>query len=320
MKAIRVEEFGDPAVMRVAEIPTPQPGAGEVLVRLHAAGVNPVETYIRSGKYAKLPPLPYTPGNDGAGVVEALGAGVASLSVGDRVYVAGAKTGTYAEQCVAAAADVRALPAVASFAQGAALGVPYATAWRALMQRGGGQAGETVLINGATGGVGVAAVQFAYHSGLRVFATGGSEAGRLFLRAQGADEVFDHSNPAYGHAVLERTRGGGVDLILEMLANVNLAHDLKLLAVHGRVVVIGSRGTIEIDPRDAMAREADIRGVMLGHATPAELEEAHGVIKLGLENRALSPVIAREFPLAEAPAAHEAVMSSGPPGKIVLVP
>jgi NADPH2:quinone reductase len=320
MKAIRVEAFGDPCVMRVAEIPAPQPGAGEVLVRLHAAGVNPVETYIRSGRYAKLPPLPYTPGTDGAGVVEALGAGVAGLSVGDRVYLAGAKTGTYAEQCVAAAADVRPLPAVASFAQGAALGVPYATAWRGLMQRGGAQPGETVLIDGATGAVGVAALQFARSAGLTVFATGGSEAGRVFLRAQGADEVFDHSDPAYRQAVLERTGGKGVHLILEMLANVNLAHDLKLLAVHGRVVVIGNRGTIEIDPRDAMAREADIRGVMLGHATPAELVEAHRAIARGLESRTLVPVLAREFPLGEAPAAHEAVMASGPPGKIVLVP
>ncbi|HEV7403640.1 MAG TPA: NADPH:quinone reductase [Chthoniobacteraceae bacterium] len=320
MKAIRVDEFGDPSVLRVAEVATPQPGTGEVLVRIHAAGVNPVETYIRSGKYAKLPPLPYTPGNDGAGVVEALGAGVTGLAVGDRVYVAGAKTGTYAEQCVAAAGDVRALPAVATFAQGAALGVPYATSWRALMQRGGGRPGETVLINGATGGVGVAALQFARSAGLTVFATGGSEAGRVFLRAQGADEVFDHSDSGYRQAVLDRTSGRGVDLILEMLANVNLAHDLKLLAIHGRVVVIGNRGTIEIDPREAMAREADIRGVMLGHATPAEFAEAHEAIRRGLENRTLAPVIARELPLAEAPAAHEAVMASGPPGKIVLVP
>jgi NADPH2:quinone reductase len=320
MKAIRVEEFGDPSVLRVAEVPTPQPGAGEVLVQLHAVGVNPVETYIRTGKHATRPPLPYTPGTDGAGVVEMVGDGVTELSVGDRVYVSKAKTGTYAEQCVSLTADVRPLPAVCSFAQGAALGVPYATAWRALMQRGGGQRGETVLINGATGGVGVAALQFARSVGFTVFATGGSEAGRVFLKAQGADEVFDHHDPAYRQAVLDRTGGRGVELILEMLANVNLAHDLKLLAAHGRVVVIGSRGPIEIDPRETMMREADIRGVMLGQATPAELAEAHRAIRLGLENRALTPVIARELPLAEAPAAHEAVMASGPPGKIVLVP
>lgn len=320
MKAIRIDEFGDPAVMKLAEVEPPQPAAGEVLVRLHAVGVNPVETYIRSGKYAKLPPLPYTPGTDGAGVVEALGESVGWMAVGDHVYVAGAKTGTYAELCLCAAADVRPLPAVATFAQGAALGVPYATAFRALFQRGRGKPGEKVLINGATGGVGVAALQFARSLGLKVFATGGSEAGRVFLRAQGADEVFDHSDPAYRQALLDHTGGKGVDLILEMLANVNLAHDLKLLAVHGRVVVIGNRGTVEIDPRDTMAREADIRGVMLGHATPDDLAEAHRAIQRGLESGTLAPVIAREFPLAEAPAAHEAVMNSGPPGKIILVP
>lgn len=320
MKAIRIEEFGGPSVLRLAEIPTPEPGPGEVRVRLHAAGVNPVETYIRAGQYAVLPALPFTPGVDGAGTIDALGSGVTGFAVGDRVYVAGSVSGTYAEQCLAAANKVYPLPTAASFAQGAALGVPYTTAWRALMQRGGAQPGETVLIHGATGGVGLAALQFARSVGLTTFATGGSEEGRAFLREQGADEVFDHTHADYLDEIQQRTQGKGVDLILEMLANKNLANDLKLLAIHGRVVVIGSRGPIEINPRDAMARELDIRGVMGGHATPAETAEAHSAIRAGLENQTLHPVIGREFPLADAPQAHEAVMGSKAPGKIVLVP
>ena len=320
MKAIRVEEFGGPSVLRLAEIPAPEPGAGEVCVRLHAAGINPVETYIRSGQYAALPSLPYTPGLDGAGTVDALGAGVSSLSIGDRVYVSGTSTGTYAEQCVAPAGNVRRLPAVTRFDQGAALGVPYTTAWRALMQRGGAKAGETLLIHGGTGGVGIAALQFAKAAGLTVFATGGSEDGRAFLRQQGAHEVFDHTKADYLDAIRERTQGKGVQIILEMLANKNLANDLKLLAVHGRVVIIGSRGPIEINPRDTMARELDIRGVMGGHATQAEIAECHDAILTGLDNGTLCPAIAEEMPLAEAPKAHELVMSAKPPGKIILVP
>jgi NADPH2:quinone reductase len=320
MRAIRVDKFGEPSVLQLEDIPSLSPGRGEVLVRLYAIGINPVETYIRSGKYAKLPELPYTPGNDGAGTIEALGEGVTSLTPGDRVYLAGSVSGTYAEQCLATEGQVYPLPPKTTFSQGAALGVPYATAWRALIQRGAAQVGEAVLIHGATGGVGLAALQFARAAGLTVYATGGSEVGLELLRRQGASEAFNHNQSGYHEAIRDRTGGRGVGLILEMLANVNLAHDLKLLAIHGRVVVIGSRGVIEIDPRDAMSREADIRGVMLGHASPEELAQAHEAIQRGLENGTLNPIIAREYPLAEAAAAHEAVMASGPPGKIVLVP
>src|SRR3954471_19119389 len=119
MKAIRVEQFGGPDVLKIADVPQPRAGAGQLLVRLHAAGVNPVETYIRSGKYARLPELPYTPGNDGAGVVEQIGDGVNAFSVGDRVYTAGSISGTYAQFALCETTQVHRLPANASFAQGA---------------------------------------------------------------------------------------------------------------------------------------------------------------------------------------------------------
>src|SRR4030095_6524624 len=148
MKAIRVKEFGAPEVLRIEEVADLEPGPDEVLVRIAAAGVNPVETYVRSGNYARLPQLPYTPGSDGAGTVERLGSGIKGLRVGDRVYLTGSRSGTYAEFCICAREQVQRLPDSLSFAQGAAIGIPYATAHRALFARGGVRRGETVLVHG----------------------------------------------------------------------------------------------------------------------------------------------------------------------------
>ncbi len=320
MKAIRVPQFGEPDVLQLADVPDLTPGSAQLVVRVHAAGVNPVETYIRSGRYAKLPPLPYTPGADGAGVIAQIGEGVSGWRVGQRVYLAGSLSGTYAEQALCESIHVHPLPDQVSFAQGAALGVPYATAHFALHHRGQAGAGETVLIHGATGGVGLAAVQLARAAGLTILATGGSETGRELLQREGAHHVFDHHAEDCATQILHATGGRGADLILEMLANENLGRDLPLLAPNGRVLVIGSRGPVEINPRDLMARNADIRGVMLFGAPPAVLAHAHRAIVAGLESGELRPVIARELPLAEAPQAHVAIMQPGAAGKIVLLP
>ena len=319
MKAIRVAAFGGPDVLRLEEVPTPKPGPDEVLVRIHASGVNPVETYIRAGTYARLPELPYTPGNDGAGVVEQLGAKVSEFTAGDRVYTTGSPSGTYAEFALCKKEQVQPLPANISFAQGAAMGTPYATAYRALLQRASGEQGETVLVHGASGGVGTAAVQLARARGLRVFGTAGSDEGRKLVREQGADEVFDHRAPDHFEQIMKATDGHGVDVILEMLANVNLGKDLTILAKGGRVVIIGSRGSVEINPRDTMQRDADVRGMILPNTPPAEMASIHAALVAGLENGTLHPVIGKEFPLAEAARAHRAVMESGALGKIVLV-
>jgi len=320
MKAIRVHEFGGPEVLRLEEVADLTPGPGQVAVRIHAAGVNPVETYIRSGAYARLPELPFTPGNDGAGVVAAVGAGVDSLRVGDRVYTAGSVSGTYAELAICAAESVHPLPANVSFTQGAAVNIPYATAYRGLHQRGQARPGETLLVHGASGGVGTAAVQLGVAHGMTVIGTAGSERGAALVREQGAALVLDHHDAGYLDALKRFTAGRGVDVILEMLSNVNLARDLQALAMGGRVVVIGSRGTIEINPRDTMARDADIRGMVLPNASPADLASIHAALGAGLANGTLRPVVGQELPLAGAPRAHEAVMAPGAYGKIVLVP
>jgi len=320
VKAIRVKEFGGPEVLRFEEVPTPRTGPGQVLMRMHAIGINPVETYIRAGTYARLPELPYTPGNDGAGVVEQVGTDVSEFKTGDRIYAGGSISGTYAEFALCKADQVHPLPPNVSFAQGAAIGTPYATAYRGLLQRANAKPGETVLVHGASGGVGTAAVQLARAHGLRVFGTAGSDEGIKLARQQGAQEVFDHRASDHFEQIRKATGGHGVDVIVELLANVNLGKDLTILAKGGRVVIIGSRGPVEINPRDTMQRDTDVRGMILPNTPPAELASIHAALVAGLENGTLRPVIAKEFALADAAQAHRAVIEAGALGKIVLVP
>jgi NADPH2:quinone reductase len=318
MKAILVHEFGGPEVLKLEEVPTPRPGAGQILVRIHAAGVNPYETYMRSGTYAIKPPLPYTPGSDGAGVVEVVGEGVDKFKPGDRVYLS-IPIGAYAEYALAPAAQVHPLPAKVTFSQGAGLWVPYGTAYHALYQCARARAGETVLIHGASGGVGTAAVQMARALGLKVLATASTVKGLDLVKREGAHLAFNHAKTGYLGEILNATNGQGVDLILEMLANVNLGQDLKLLAQRGRVVIIGSRGDATITPRDVMSRRASILGFTLWGVSEAEQKEIHAGLLAGLENGALRPIVGKEIPLAEAGRAHKEILEPGAFGKIVLV-
>ncbi len=320
MRAILVEQFGAPDVLRLTDVPDPTPAPEQVVVRLHAAGVNPYEAYIRVGKYARLPELPYTPGSDGAGIVETLGEGVSTVTPGTRVYISapGARFGTYAERIACDASWVHPLPEAVSFAQGAAIGVPAATAYRSLVIRGAARPGETVLVHGASGGVGLASVQLARGLGLRVIGTAGSEAGLDAVRKAGADHVLSHRDEGHASRVSTLTGGRGVDLVLEMLANVNLDADLGLLAPKGRVVIIGNRGRVEIDPRQAMTREAAILGTTLWSATPEEYRETHAALGAALATGVLKPTVGRELRLDEAPEAHRAILEDSAVGKIVL--
>ena len=325
MKAIRVHDYGAAGVLTLEDVPDPKPGASDVVVRVRAAGVNPVDAYMHTGTYARKPPLPYTPGQDGAGEVEAVGSAVTAFTTGDRVYIAGvgatpAGAGTYAELALCSPSQLHRLPARATFGQGAALGVPYYTAYRALFQRAAAKPGETVLVHGATGGVGIAAVELAHARGLTVIGSGGTEKGLAVVREHGADLTVNHREAGYIDAVARATGGRGVDLIVEMAAHVNLDRDLGLLARHGRVVVVGNRGRVEIDARQAMGRDAAILGMTLFNVTDAERVEIDAALVSGLENGTLNPVVGRELPLADAARAHEAVMEPGALGKIVLVP
>jgi NADPH2:quinone reductase len=253
-------------------------------------------------------------------VVESVGSGVTTVKAGDRVYVGGTSTGAYAELSLCEETDVHPLPAKVSFAQGAAVNAPYATAYHALFHRAHGEAGETVLVHGASGGVGIGAVQLARARGLVVVGTAGTERGRRLVLEQGAHHVLDHTAPGYLDELPRLTGGRGPDIILEMLANVNLQKDLGVIALRGRIVVIGNRGNTEINARLAMNKNAAILGMALFHATPAQLVAIHGALVEGLSNGTLRPVVGHELPLAQAARAHEVVMEAGHTGKVVLIP
>ena len=305
--------------MQLEDVADLMPGPGQVVVRVRAAGVNPVDSYIRSGTHARKPALPYTPGTDAAGVIEAIGQNV-DLTLSARAYISGTMSGAYAEQALCEESDVHPLPKQLSFSQGAAINVPYATAYRALVQRAHAAAGDIVLVHGATGGVGIAAVQLARAAGMKVIGTGGTEKGRELVLQQGSHYILDHGAPDYLDQIPNLTGGRGVDVILEMLANVNLGRDLRVLAPGGRVVVIGSRGKVEIDPRDTMTRDAAIVGMLLFNTPKHEALSIHAALLVGMENGTLRPIIGEEMPLADAALAHNAVMQPGAYGKIVLIP
>ena len=320
MKAIRVHQFGGPEVLKLEEIPTPKPDAGQVLLRVRAIGVNPYDTYMRAGTYAIKPPLPYTPGSDAAGTIEAVGSGVTKVKPGDRVYTAKTVTGAYAEYALALEEQVHRLPDNVSFEQGAGVWVPYGTAFHALHHFAAARAGETVLVHGASGGVGTASVQMARAMGMTVFGTAGTEKGLELVKREGAHQVFNHRNAGYQQEIMKASSDKGMDVILEMLANVNLGGDLKMLAQQGRVVVIGSRGDVTITPRDLMSRRASVRAFTIWAAQPAETAEIHAGLYAGLENGSLRPVVGKQFPLAEAARAHKEILEPGATGQIILVP
>ena len=324
MKAILAREFGGPEVLKLEEVPDPTAGTGQVRVRVHAVGVNPYDTYMRAGGYAIKPDLPYTPGADAAGVIDQVGDAVGEWTIGDRVYISGTAVGkahgAYAALAVCEAAQVHRLPARIRFSQGAGLFVPYVTAWCALFGRANARAGDTVLIHGASGGVGIAATQFAVAAGLTVIGTAGTDEGLAVVRAQGATHAVNHRSAGYLDHITAATGGRGPDIILEMLANVNLDHDLTIVAPGGRVVVIGNRGRVEIDARKIMGKDSAVYGLALWGIPPDEVRRAHQAIIAGLESGVLNPVVGREMPLAEAAAAHIAVMEPGAHGKIVLIP
>ena len=320
MQAIVVREYGEPEVMKLEETPIPEVGVSYVLVRIKAAGVNPVDTYVRQGNHPSTPPLPFTPGKDAAGIVDAVGTEVSKVAVGDRVYLAGSVSGTYAEYALADESQVWRLPESAGFEQGAGIFVPYATAHRALFQRAMAAGGETVLIHGASGAVGIAAIQWAKNAGLRVLGTAGSENGMKLVKEQGADLVFDHTSDGYLDEISNATERTGVDIILEMLANVNLEKDFGVLAKFGRIVVIGSRGSLEFTPRLTMTKDASVLGMSLFNASEEEFENIHKAIYEGLAEGYLAPVIGKRFSLAEAAVAHHEVIENKAFGKIVLIP
>jgi len=323
MKAIRVQRFGGPEVLQVdSQVPIPEMGEDQVMVRVIFAGINPVETYIREGQYARLPELPYCPGTDASGFVHQVGRRVTQLKVGDRVFVSGNSSitnnsGSYAQYVVTDATYVFPLHPRLSFAQGAALGVPFFTAYKALILRAEAKPGETVLIHGASGAVGTAAVQIARALGATVVGTAGTKDGMDVVSRCGAHHVFNHNHKSYEKKMVDHI--GCFDVIIEHLANINLGHDVQMLKEKARVMVVGCRGGVNINPRHLMMPEASITGVALGTTSPQEWARMGAAIVAGIESGWVNPVINKEYAMDEVQQVHyDIIHSKGAKGKLVL--
>ncbi|KAK3796066.1 hypothetical protein RRG08_065074 [Elysia crispata] len=319
MRAVSVHSYGGPENLHLeTDAEVPSPAENEVLIKVSAAGVNPIETFILAGTYGlNKPSLPYTPGTDAAGVVEEVGSGVTNFKKGDRVYTTCTMSGAYAEFATAESVYVNHLADSLTFAQGACIGVPYYTAAKALLIRGQVKEGETIVIHGASGAVGMAAVQISKALGLTVVGTAGTNDGLDLLKELGADLVVNHRDESYIHTIKDAV--GGADVILEVVANVNLEKDIELIKLRGRILVVGSRGHIEWDPFSTVTKECSVMGVNIRETTPSEWEEMHNLFTAGQECGWLQPKIAREYPLSEAAASHRDVIHHrGIMGKLVL--
>jgi NADPH2:quinone reductase len=314
MRAIRVHRFGGPEVLQLEEVAEPVPAPGQVRVRIRAAGVSPAEVEVRAGTFVRLPQLPYTPGSTGAGVVDSLGEGVQGVGVGDRVYLTGAPT--YAEACVVPAARVHRLPDRLTFEQGAAVGGSYATAYQAIHLVAGVRPGDWVLVHGASGAVGTAAIQLLAAHGAMAVGTAATPDGRAHVLAQGAAQALPHD--AWDE-LLAATGGRGYDTILEMRAEDNVLRDGALLAPRGSIVLVGAHAEARFNPLELMVRGAAIRGMATFLLTADEQARVERAIDTGLRDGRLHPAVGQRFPLGEAAAAHAAVWSGAKTGKIVLI-
>jgi NADPH:quinone reductase len=319
MKAIQVRQFGAPEVLQLEDIPNPKPAAGQVLIRVHAAGANPLDTYLRSGVKVGdyVVKFPWTPGNDAAGVVEALGDGVTRAKVGDRVYTQ-PLTGAYAELTLCDEAQVYPLPANVSFSQGTCINIACRTAYYSLFELAQATANQVVLIHGASGTVGSAAVQLAVEANLIVIGTAGSDAGIQLVRDLGAHYVFNHRDSDYLSQI--QAVVNGIDVILEMAASANLTKDIGLMKPGGRIIVIGGNQPVEVDPVVLIGLGVSIIGVRLSLMNEQINQRIHQALYHKLESGSLRAIVDEEIPLSEAPRAHYALEKSGSLGKICLIP
>ena len=329
MKGVLVENFGSIEVLKIKEdLPLPIDELEEleptkILIRVISAGINPVDTYIRSGQYARLPKLPYIPGNDAAGYIIAVGAAVSkdAFPLGSRVFVTGVgkNSGCYAEYATIDMNYVFPLDKRLSFAQGSGLGVPYFTAYKALVLRAKLKENETVLVHGASGAVGIAVVQIAVSLGATIFGTAGSKEGMDIVRKCGAHHVFNHNEKDYDKEMKARTNNEGFDVIIENLANINLDRDMQMLKSNARIMVVGSRGPITVNPRHLMAPEALIQGIALAATKEYEYKEIGDAIVNGIRSGWVNPVINREYDFGTTQKAHDDIINSkGAKGKLVI--
>jgi len=320
MRAIVFESYGGPEVLQVKEVKKPEPSDNEVLVKVHAIGVNPAETYIRTGAYGNGS-MPFILGTDCGGEVESVGSGVSKFKKGDRVWTFYQKSngnGTYAEYVAVPQEFVFPLPDNTSYKAGAALGIPFLTAAESIFQLANSKPGETILVHGASGGVGLPSVMLAKNLGMKVIGTASTENGIKLVKEAGAHHVFNHRNEGYLDEIKEVTGGKGPDVILEMIASVNLQKDLEVIADFGRIVVIGSRDKCEINSSLILLKVLQIKGVMLFKSLQANLNENAARISAGLEQGSLKACVGKEYTMEQAAEAHREQIGGKAKGKIII--
>ena len=322
MRALVCREYGPPDQLVVEERPDPVPGAGEVLVANRAAGINFPDVLSIAGNYQVKTPPPFVPGHETAGIVEAVGEGVSRFQPGDRV-IATPKGSGFAEKCVVPEALCLPLPDALGFEQGAGFTITYATTLHAYRQCTELQAGETVLVLGAAGGVGITAVEVAKALGARVIAAASSEEKLQFAREAGADEVINYSETSLREAVRERTGGKGVDVVYDPVGGEQAQAALRSLAWHGRYLVIGfACGDIPSFPANiALLKEASIIGVWWGTwaaKNPGESARNMGELAAMVNAGTLNPRVSESYPLERFVDAFSAITERRARGKVVL--
>jgi NADPH2:quinone reductase len=331
MKAAFYETTGGPEVIRFGDLPNPTPKAGELLVKLGAAALNPIDTYIRAGAVSMPLPKPFVPGCDFAGTVEAVGSGVQTFHVGDRVWGSNqgllGRQGTFAEfVCVGQELAYTTPPGVDDV-QAAAVALVAITAHLGLFRCAHLTAGETVFVNGGTGGVGSMVVQMAKAVGAKVITTVGSAEKAALCQGWGADRVLNYKTDDVAAGVRDQTGGKGVQVWYETQREPDFVRTVDLLAPRGRMVVMAGRQAQPIFPVGPFyVKGLSLYGFAMFNATPEEQRRAAADINRWLADKKLRPVIGRTFRLAEAAEAHRlqeqnTLQKSGTlTGKIVLVP
>ena len=324
MRAVQCTQWGPPEELVVADVPTPDPKAGEVRVRVAAAGINFPDALIVQGKYQIQPPLPFTPGTEVAGTVDAVGDGVRHVRPGDRV-VAFVGVGGFAEYACAPAAQVAPIPPGVGEQHAAAFTLTYATSHHALFDRGQLRQGETLVVLGAGGGVGIAALELGKVAGARVIAAASNEEKLAAARAHGADDVIDYSKQDLREAIKAATGGKGADVIYDPVGGALTEAAARSLAWRGRLLVIGfAQGEIPQIPANLLLlKGASAVGVFWGEFAKREpqanakmLSELFGWLAQGL----LKPHVSRTYSLEEAPIALRALLDRRAVGKLVLLP
>jgi len=327
MRAVIVREVGPADTHRVEEVPDPVPGPGQVVVDLHAVGVNYPDMLVVEGKYQLLPPRPFSPGKEGAGVVSALGEGVTGLRIGERVSLQ-TEYGAYAQRIAVRAATVYPMPEAIGFEDAAALGLTYQTAHFALRERAALAPGESVLVTGASGGVGLAAVELAKAMGARVLAGVTSEAKGRLATEHGADAVIDLSAPNLRDSLRDqvaRALGGGVDVVVDNVGGEAFTASLRALAWCGRLVVVGfaSESLPEVRANYLLVKNIAVIGLQWSdyrERRPEWVAQVQQELFAMYEAGKLRPHVSERYPLERFAEALDRFRRRGVTGKMLLLP